>query len=140
MKRVSFGKEGPIQLKTKVQLAIAAAADKKADDPVALNLKGIATFTDCFVIVGGSQRRQTQAICDAIIERLAEKGQHPGHVEGYDLGDWILIDFSDVVVHVFTRETREFYGLENLWGDAPRISLESPQNRRNRGASAARKG
>jgi len=90
--------------------------------------------------VGGSQRRQTQAICDAIIERLAEKGQHPGHVEGYELGDWILIDFSDVVVHVFTRETREFYGLENLWGDAPRIRLEGPQNRRNRGASAARKG
>jgi len=90
--------------------------------------------------VGGSQRRQTQAICDAIIECLAEKGQHPGHVEGYELGDWILIDFSDVVVHVFTRETREFYGLENLWGDAPRISLENPQNRRNRGASAARKG
>ncbi len=90
--------EASIQLKTKVQLAIAAAADRKAEDPVALNLKGIATFTDCFVIVGGSQRRQTQAICDAVIERLAEKGQHPGHVEGYNLGDWILIDYADLVV------------------------------------------
>ena len=121
-------------------LVLGAAADRKAEEPVALNLKGIATFTDCFVIVAGSQRRQTQAICDAIIERLAEKGQQPGHVEGYDLGDWILIDFADLVVHVFTRETREFYGLENLWGDAPRMNLAHAESRGNRGTSAARKG
>jgi len=121
-------------------LVLEAAADRKAEDPVALNLKGIATFTDCFVIVAGSQRRQTQAICDAIMDRLAEKGQKPGHVEGYDLGDWILIDFADLVVHVFTRDTREFYGLENLWGDAPRMSLGRPESRRNRDTSAVRKG
>jgi ribosome-associated protein len=121
-------------------LVLDAAADRKAEDPVALNLKGIATFTDCFVIVSGSQRRQTQAICDAIIERLAEKGQRPGHLEGYDLGDWILIDYADLVVHVFTRDTREFYGLENLWGDAPRMSFARPESRRNRDTSAARKG
>ena len=121
-------------------LALEAAADRKAEDTVALNLKGIASFTDCFVIVTGSQRRQTQAICDAIIERLAEKGQRPGHLEGYDLGDWILIDYADLVVHVFTRDTREFYGLENLWGDAPRMSLGRPESRRNRDTSAARKG
>ena len=119
---------------------VEAAADKKAEDPVALNLKGIATFTDCFVIVAGNQRRQTQAICDAIIERLAGRGEHPGHVEGYDLGDWILVDFGDLVVHVFTLETRAFYGLENLWGDAPRMSLVPRQSRRDSGASAARKG
>jgi ribosome-associated protein len=111
-----------------------------AEDPVALNLKGIATFTDCFVIVGGSQRRQTQAICESILERLAERGQHPGHVEGYDLGDWILIDFADLVVHVFTRDTREFYKLENLWGDAPHMNLARPEKGRNRGGSAVRKG
>jgi ribosome-associated protein len=121
-------------------LVLEAAADRKAEDPVALNLKGIATFTDCFVIVAGSQRRQTQAICDAIIDRLAEKGQKPGHVEGYDLGDWILIDFADLVVHVFTRDTREFYGLENLWGDAQRMNLASSESRGNRDTSAARKG
>ena len=116
-----------------------AAADRKAEDPVALALKGIATFTDAFVIVGGAQRRQTQAICDAIVERLAEKEVHPGHVEGYDLGDWILIDFADLVVHVFTRETREFYNLEGLWGDAPKVALGSAQSRRNKRTSAARK-
>ena len=107
---------------------------------MALNLKGIATFTDCFVIVGGGQRRQTQAICDAIVDRLAREGQKPGHVEGYDLGDWILIDFADLVVHVFTSETRAFYGLENLWGDAPRMSLEAAASRGGRGSSAVRKG
>jgi len=107
---------------------------------VALNLKGIASFTDCFVIVGGIQRRQTQAICDGIIERLGGKGEHPGHVEGYDLGDWILIDYADLVVHVFTRDRRVFYGLENLWGDAPRMSLVRPESSSNRGTSAARKG
>jgi ribosome-associated protein len=102
-------------------------------------LKGIASFTDCFVIVDGHQRRQTQAICDAIIERLAGRGERPGHVEGYDLGDWILIDYADLVVHVFTRATREFYGLENLWGDAPRMNVARPESPRNRGTSAARK-
>ncbi len=61
-------------------------------------------------------------------------------MEGYNLGDWILIDFADLIVHVFTRDTREFYGLENLWGDAPRLSLVPAQTRRNRGSSAARKG
>jgi len=117
-----------------------AAADKKAEDPIALNLKGIASFTDAFVILGGNQRRQTQAICDAVIERLEQKGERPGHVEGYALGDWILIDFADLVVHVFTRETRDFYKLEMLWGDAPRMAAEGPGSRRNKGTSAARKG
>ncbi|OLE64915.1 MAG: ribosome silencing factor [Acidobacteria bacterium 13_1_20CM_2_68_14] len=121
-------------------MVLEAATDKKGEDPVALNLKGIASFTDCFVIVGGTQRRQTQAICDAIIERLAAKGQRPGHLEGYNLGDWILIDYADLVVHVFTRETREFYGLENLWGDAPRMNLARPESRSSRDTSAARKG
>lgn len=117
-----------------------AAASKMAEEPVALDLKGIASFTDSFVICGGSQRRQTQAICDAVCETLAGEGVHPGHVEGYALGDWILIDFADLVVHVFTRETRGFYNLERLWGDAPRIGLDGAERRKNRGAQAIRKG
>jgi ribosome-associated protein len=117
-----------------------AAAGKLAADPVALDLKGIASFTDCFIICSGSQRRQTQAICDAILDGLAKAGERPGHVEGYALGDWILIDCGDLVVHVFTRETREFYSLERLWGDAPRVALEAPERRRNREAPAASKG
>jgi ribosome-associated protein len=97
------------------------AAEKKAEHLLGIDLRGIASFTDGFVIATGAQRRQTQAICDAIIERLKAAGEHVGHLEGYDRGEWILLDLSDVVVHVFTPETRDFYALERLWGDAPRV-------------------
>jgi ribosome-associated protein len=107
---------------------------------VALDLKGIASFTDCFIVCGGTQRRQTQAICDAITDRLEREGVRPGHIEGYARGEWILIDYADLVVHVFTRETREFYGLERLWGDARRIAPGSLESRANRGTSAAHEG
>ncbi|HYV20244.1 MAG TPA: ribosome silencing factor [Verrucomicrobiae bacterium] len=99
-----------------------AAADKKAEDAIALDLRKVAAFTDGFVICTGLQRRQTQAICDAILERLHAEGEKANHIEGYDRGEWILLDLSDVIVHVFTPETRSFYGLERLWGDTPRIS------------------
>ena len=120
-------------------MVLEAAAGKNAADPVALNLRGIASFTDCFVICGGNQRRQTQAICDAIVERMAQEGQHPLNVEGYRLGDWILIDFSDLVVHIFTPGTRDFYNLERLWGDAPRVAIGRPGGRTRRGVSSGRK-
>lgn len=107
---------------------------------MALNLKGIASFTDSFIICGGAQRRQTQAICDAIVEALGHEDVRPGHVEGYALGEWILIDFADLVVHIFTRETRGFYNLERLWGDAPRVVLDSPKSRKESEASALLKG
>ena len=127
-------------------IAARAAASKLAEDPIALSLKGIASFTDCFLISSGQQTRQTQAICDAVVDALKEHDVRPGHVEGYKFGEWILIDYSDLVVHVFTRETRAFYALEKLWGDAPVISLEkarSPRKARSvkkRGVSAGRKG
>ena len=92
------------------------------------------------MICSGAQSRQTQAICDAILNTLRDNGVRPGHVEGYDRGDWILIDLSDLVIHIFTRDTREFYNLERLWGDAPEIELGSTETRRKRGTSAARKG
>ena len=99
-----------------------AAAEKKAEDPIALDLRKVAAFTDGFVICTGAQRRQTQAIADAIVERLQAAGEKASHIEGYDRGEWILLDLSDVIVHVFTPETRSFYGLERLWGDTPRIA------------------
>jgi ribosome-associated protein len=123
-----------------VRLILEAAAGKKAEDPVALDLRKVASFTDCFVICHGAQSRQTQAICDAILETLRDKGIRPGHVEGYDRGDWILIDLSDVIVHIFTREKREFYNLERLWGDAPALERARTETRRKRGTSAAREG
>ncbi len=121
-------------------MAARAAASKKAEDPIALDLRGIASFTDCFLICSGNQARQTQAICDAVVDALAERGMRPGHIEGYNLGEWILIDYSDLVVHVFTRETRRFYALEKLWGDAPALAPPRAKSSKKRKVSADRKG
>jgi ribosome-associated protein len=106
--------------------AAQAAYGKKATDVVALNL-GKASFTDCFLICTGQNPRQVKAIAEAIESRLATSGARPAHVEGYDRSDWILLDYFDFVVHVFTADQRRFYNLERLWGSAERISVpDSP--------------
>jgi ribosome-associated protein len=120
-----------------------AALDKKAEDVLVLDLRGLCQFTDYFVICHGSSSRQTLAIADAIEERLFEESRRkPKHVEGRRVADWILMDFIDVVVHVFVDEKREFYGLERLWGDAPRVDFrgtsESPARPARRRPSASR--
>jgi ribosome-associated protein len=103
----------------------AHAADKKAIDIVALDLRGVAGYTDFFVIASGNTDRQTKAIHDAI--HLGLKQHHgllPRRVEGLGESRWVLMDYLDVVVHVFTPETRDFYRLESLWGDVPRIDFD----------------
>ena len=112
-----------------------AASDKKAEDIIVLDLRGLCQFTDYFVICHGSSSRQALAIADAIEERLFEEGRRkPKHVEGRRVADWILMDFIDVVVHVFVDEKREFYGLERLWGDAPHVELLGTTDARSRPA------
>lgn len=103
-----------------------AAEDKKASDIVILDLRKAAGFTDHFVICSGQNPRQIRAIADGVIEALAGAGSKPAHVEGYDRSEWILIDYFDFIVHVFAPETRSFYGLERLWGNAERIEVASP--------------
>jgi ribosome-associated protein len=96
------------------------ADDKKAIDVVELDLRGVLGYTDYFVICAGNTTRQTKAIHDGILEGL--KRQHattPRRVEGVSRADWILMDYLDVVVHIFTPEARDFYRLEQLWGEAP---------------------
>lgn len=96
------------------------AADKKAIDVVELDLRGILAYTDYFVICCGNTDRQTKAIHDGIHEGMKkEHGLLPRRVEGLSQARWILMDYNDVVVHVFTPETRDFYRLEQLWGEAP---------------------
>ena len=104
-------------------LAVAAAADKKALNLVVLDLRKAAGFTDFFVIASGTNSRQVRAIADAVMESLAKKGAKPAYVEGYDQSDWILVDYFDFIVHVFGAETRAFYDLERLWGNADRIEI-----------------
>jgi ribosome-associated protein len=87
-----------------------------------LDLRGLSDVTDYFVICHGSSDRQVLAIAEAIEERLLECNRvRPGHVEGRRNADWVLLDYIDFVVHVFQEEKREFYRLESLWGDAPRV-------------------
>jgi len=104
-----------------LELAVSAALDKKAEDLVILDLRKAAGFTDFFVICSGTNPRQIRAIADGITEALQADGVKPAHVEGYDRSEWILLDYFDFVVHVFAKETRMFYGLERLWGNAERI-------------------
>jgi len=111
------------RLPTEVTDAVAAAAGKKATDIAVLDLRKVAAFADFFVICSGANPRQIRAIADAIIETLAAVGVKPAHIEGYDRSEWVLLDYFDVVVHIFAPETRLFYGLERLWGNAERIEV-----------------
>jgi ribosome-associated protein len=105
--------------------AAAYAADKKGSDIVVLDLREVAGYTDFFVIVSGTSDRQAKAIHDSIHLGLKkQEGLLPRRVEGVGEARWILMDYLDVVVHVFTPETRDFYRLEALWGDVPRRDLD----------------
>jgi ribosome-associated protein len=111
------------RMPAQVEQAIAAAEDKQARDLLVLDLRTAAGFTDFFVICSGTNTRQTRAIADAVMEKLGALGVKPAHLEGYDRSEWILIDYFDFIVHVFAPETRVFYGLERLWGNADRIEI-----------------
>ena len=108
------------------QKVAAYAADKKAADIVELDLRGVVGYTDYFVICSGNTERQTKAIHDAIHEGMKkEHGVLPRRVEGLAEARWILMDYLDVVVHVFTPDTRAYYRLEQLWGEAPARAVEA---------------
>ena len=113
----------PGKLSAEVSTAVRAALDKKAQDAVVLDLRHTPAFTDFFVLCSGQNTRQVQAIADAVEEALRAHKIRPSHIEGYDKADWILMDFFSFIVHVFTPQTRAFYSLERLWGDAERIEV-----------------
>ena len=110
--------------RTKSLLCLKAALEKKALDPVLIELKGTTSFTDYFLLCSGKSDRQVQAIAQGIEEALKKNGVRPLGQEGTTGGKWILIDYEDVVVHVFLEPVRKFYDLEGLWIDAPRIDLQ----------------
>lgn len=107
------------------RLAALAADDKKAKNVVILDIGPISTITDYFVICHGSSSVQVKAIVDQVAERVRDaEGRHPHHVEGYAGARWVLLDYGDVVIHVFQEHEREFYNLERLWGDAKMVELQ----------------
>jgi ribosome-associated protein len=114
----------PLETVERVREAVAAAEDRKALNLKVLHLQKISDFTDYFMICSGTSERQVQAIADAVQEKLRERRVRPLHVEGYNRGQWVLIDYGDLVVHVFQEEPRRHYALERLWGDAPDVTAE----------------
>ena len=110
-------------LDERVLAALHAASEKKAIEPVVLDLREIASFTDYFVIVSGANERQVQAIADEVYESLKKSGHAAARMEGYKTAEWILLDYGDFVVHVFEQKARKFYDLERLWRESKRVEL-----------------
>jgi len=106
-----------------IHTGIAAALDKKAGNVVIMDLRKASSFTDFFVLCTGQNMRQVKAIAEAIEAELKKDGLKPSLVEGYNRAEWVLLDYFDFIFHVFTPSTREFYGLERLWGSADRIPV-----------------
>ncbi|MGE6259476.1 ribosome silencing factor [Heyndrickxia sporothermodurans] len=99
--------------------AVKAADDKRAEDIVVLNMKGISLIADYFLICHGNSDKQVQAIANELKDKAVELGSDVKRMEGFDEGKWVLIDLGDVIAHVFHRDERGYYNLERLWGDAP---------------------
>lgn len=112
-----------METKDIAQKIAAAANDKKAKDILLLNMEGLSPVTDFYVICSAGNSTLVKAIADNIGDKLAEAGVHPTHKEGYADARWVLLDYGDVVAHVFLEEERDFYNLEQLWADAPSESF-----------------
>ncbi len=104
------------------RLAKEALEDKKAEDLKILDISEVSVIADLFLIAGGSNRSQLQALCDNVLEKM-EKAGYDGRVEGYDTANWILMDFGNVIVHIFDKENRSLYDLERIWRDGKEVSL-----------------
>ena len=107
----------------KAALIVVSALDRKAEEPIVLDVRKLTAYADTFIILSGRSDRQVRSIADAIVHALKSNGEQPLGVEGLDEGNWVLIDCNDAIVHVFDPETRERYDLERLWRDAPRLDL-----------------
>jgi len=108
-----------------LRTAARAAADKKAFQIVALEVSKITSYTDSLLICSGASDRQVLAIADEVQLQLKEAGRRPLHVEGQRRSDWVLLDYGDFVIHIFTEERRAYYGLDGLWGDAPKLDADA---------------
>ncbi len=106
-----------------VRAAVEAALGRKAESLCVLDLRELSSFTDFFIITHGNSSRQNAAVAEAVEEALKASGLRPLGVEGREAADWILVDYGSFVVHVFSRAARDRYGLEHLWGDAPRLEF-----------------
>ena len=102
-----------------LETAVKAADDKRAEEIVVLNMKGISLVADYFIICHGNSDKQVQAIAKEMKDKVLELGSDVKRIQGYDEAKWILVDLGDVIAHIFHRDERGYYNLERLWGDAP---------------------
>ncbi len=116
--------QGAMDSLTKARVAALAALDKKALDLVVLNMMDLVDYTDCFIICTGTSSPHVEAIVESMEAALSALGVEPSGIEGKRAAHWVLLDYGDVVVHVFDRPAREFYELEKLWLDAPRVEVD----------------
>ncbi len=116
----------PLSSWDKTLLVTRAALDKKAYDLVVMEVRDLTSIADYFVICSGRSDRQVQSVAQGIEEQLAQASISPLSVEGANRGHWVLMDFSDVIVHIFYEPVRRFYDLDGLWVDAPRVDLPEP--------------
>jgi ribosome-associated protein len=100
------------------KIAQEALEEKKAEDIRILDLRGISSLADCFIIASGTNVNQLRAMADSVEEKMDKAGYKLHHTEGYQTATWILLDYGDLLVHLFNSENRKFYGLERVWGDA----------------------
>ena len=114
-------------LRPELRWAIEAAQNKKAAEVLLLDFAGLAAFTDFFLLCTGFSARQVQAISDEIEEQLGRRGVRLSHREGYEAAEWVLLDYSDFIVHIFSARARQFYDLERLWRTARRADFPSPE-------------
>ncbi|MCX7973502.1 MAG: ribosome silencing factor [Candidatus Aminicenantes bacterium] len=112
-------------LPPEVRLSLKICQAKKAENIIVLDLRGLASFTDFFIIMHGNSTRQNQAIYQAIEENLGKEKVFPIGVEGEMSGEWILMDYGHFIIHIFSRRARDYYALEKLWGDAPSLIISS---------------
>ena len=112
------------RLPQEVRTVLEVAQEKQASDPVLLHLAGVTSFTDYFFILSVRNPRQGQAICDEIALRSKKRGLYHPQIEGYQQGEWILLDYGFLVVHIFSEKARQFYDLERLWRTAIRVAIE----------------
>ena len=106
------------------KLAIEALEDKKAEDIKVIDISEVSVMADYFIIAGGNNRSQIQALCDNVDEKLTRSGFPAKQTEGYDTANWVLLDFQDVIVHIFDKENRLLYDLERIWRDGKNIDIE----------------
>lgn len=107
------------------KLVIDALSDKKAEDIRALDISEVSVIADIFLIAGGANRNQVQAMCDNVLEKLEKAGFTENRVEGYDTANWILIDCGDIIVHIFDQENRSLYNLEKIWRDGKDMDINN---------------